>query len=227
MSHELRGPLNAILGWTDMMRRGSIDSDGATRALRAVHDNATRQARLIEELLDFSRVSSGALKLEREEVDLAELLRGVVESLIPDAIAKGVELELPQLPSAWVIGDRNRLEQVFFNVLGNALKFTPTGGRIDLAVDERASDVEVRVIDSGMGIEPELLPFVFDRFKQGDRAAGREFGGLGLGLSIARQLVEAHDGQIAVESLGKGRGSTFSVRLPLSRHRMAHSDAAR
>ena len=227
VSHELRGPLNAILGWTDMMRRGSIDSDGATRALRAVHDNATRQARLIEELLDFSRVSSGALKLEREEVDLAELLRGVVESLIPDAIAKGVELELPQIPSAWVIGDRNRLEQVFFNVLGNALKFTPAGGRIDLAVDERPSDVEVRVIDSGMGIEPELLPFVFDRFKQGDRAAGREFGGLGLGLSIARQLVEAHDGQIAVESLGKGRGSTFSVRLPLSRHRMAHSDAAR
>ena len=222
VSHELRGPLNAILGWTDMMRRGTIDSEGATRALRAVHDNATRQARLIEELLDFSRVSSGGLKLEQEDVEVGELLRGVVESLIPDTIAKGVTLEFPPCPFTPVTGDRSRLEQVFFNLLGNALKFTPQGGRITVAVEQQDETVEVRVTDSGMGIEPELLPYVFERFKQGDRAAGREYGGLGLGLTIARQLVEAHEGQITVDSKGKGHGATFAVCLPLSRHRMAH-----
>lgn len=224
VSHELRGPLNAILGWTDMMRRGTIDSEGATRALQAVHDNATRQARLIEELLDFSRVSSDALKLEREEVEISSLLRGVVESILPDAIAKGVTLEFPPAPFTPVTGDRSRLEQVFFNLLGNALKFTPPHGKISVDVRQGPDTVDVRVTDSGMGIEPELLPYVFDRFKQGDRAAGREYGGLGLGLSIARQLVEAHEGHIMVESRGKGQGATFSVSLPLSRTRMGTAE---
>jgi signal transduction histidine kinase len=142
--------------------------------------------------------------------------------MLPDAVAKGVKLEFPPVPPSSVTGDRSRLEQVFFNLLGNALKFTPGGGRIRVAVEEQDGAVEVRVSDSGMGIEPELLPFIFERFKQGDSAAGREYGGLGLGLSIARQLVEAHDGQIRVESDGKGRGATFSVCLPVRRHRMAH-----
>jgi signal transduction histidine kinase len=226
VSHELRGPLNAILGWTDMMRRGTIDSEGATRALRAVHDNATRQARLIEELLDFSRVSSTGLKLESEEVEVGELLRGVVESLLPDTMAKGVSLEFPPCPSTPVTGDRSRLEQVFFNLLGNALKFTPGGGRISVLVEQQEDRVEVRVIDSGMGIEPDLLPYVFERFKQGDRAAGREYGGLGLGLTIARQLVEAHQGRISVQSRGKGQGATFTVNLPLSRHHIAQDRQA-
>jgi signal transduction histidine kinase len=217
VSHELRGPLNAILGWTDMMRRGRTDSDGAARALQAVHDNATRQARLIEELLDFSRVTSGGLTLERGEVEISELLRAVVESLVPDSIAKGVTLDFPPAPATPVTGDRSRLEQVFFNLLGNALKFTPSGGRISVVVRQQMDVVEVRVTDSGMGIEPELLPYVFERFKQGTRAAGRKYGGLGLGLSIARQLVEAHEGTISVESKGKGQGSTFAVALPLSR----------
>jgi signal transduction histidine kinase len=220
VSHELRGPLNAILGWTDMMRRGRIDSDGAARALQAVHDNATRQARLIDELLDFSRVTSGGLTLERGEVELSELLRAVVESLVPDSLAKGVVLEFPPAPATAVTGDRSRLEQVFFNLLGNALKFTPSGGRISVIVRQEMDTVEVRVTDSGMGIEPELLPYVFERFKQGTRAAGRKYGGLGLGLSIARQLVEAHEGTISVESKGRGQGSTFAVRLPLSRQGM-------
>jgi signal transduction histidine kinase len=223
VSHELRGPLNAILGWTDMMRRGRIDSDGAARALQAVHDNATRQARLIEELLDFSRVTSGPLTLERGEIEISELLRAVVESLIPDSIAKGVTLEFPPSPATPVTGDRSRLEQVFFNLLGNALKFTPSGGRISVVVRQQMDTVEVRVTDSGMGIEPELLPYVFERFKQGTRAAGRKYGGLGLGLSIARQLVEAHEGTISVESRGKGQGSTFAVSLPLSRQGIAQA----
>jgi len=222
VSHELRGPLNAILGWTEMLRQGSLDSDSARRALQALHDNAARQARLIDELLDFSRVSSGHLKLEQEEVEVSELLQGVVESLIPDTVGKGVTLEFGEVPQALIEGDRSRLEQVFFNLLGNALKFTPSGGRIEVAVDQHEDAIEVHVTDSGMGIEPELLPHIFDRFTQGDRAAGREYGGLGLGLSIARQLVEAHEGQIRVESRGKGHGATFSVVLPLSRHKMAH-----
>jgi K+-sensing histidine kinase KdpD len=217
VSHELRAPLNAILGWTAMLRSNNIDTSLTTRALQSVHDNATRQARLIEELLDFSRVSSGRLTLEREDIEIYDLLRGVVESLIPDTIAKGVTLEFPRATSARVNGDRSRLEQVFFNLLGNALKFTPPSGRITVALQELPREVEVRVTDSGMGIEPELLPFVFDRFKQGDNASGREYGGLGLGLSIARQLVEAHEGRIKVESQGKDLGATFSVWLPLSR----------
>lgn len=222
VSHELRGPLNAILGWTEMLRQVPLDSDSARRALQALHDNAARQARLIDELLDFSRVSSGHLKLEREDVEVRELLQGVVESLIPDAVAKGVTLDFREVPPALIEGDRSRLEQVFFNLLGNALKFTPSGGRIQVRVEQHGEAIEVHVTDSGMGIEPELLPHIFDRFKQGDRAAAREYGGLGLGLSIARQLVEAHDGQIRVESRGKGHGATFSVLLPLSRHKMAH-----
>jgi K+-sensing histidine kinase KdpD len=224
VSHELRGPLYAILGWTDMMRRGTIDSDGATRALQAVHDNATRQARLIEELLDFSRVTSGALTLARDEIEVSELLRDVVESMLPDAMAKGVTIEFPPAAATPVTGDRARLEQVFFNLLGNALKFTPSGGRISVVARQLDDSVEIRVSDSGMGIEPELLPYIFERFKQGTRAAGREYGGLGLGLSIARQLVEAHDGHIAVESQGKGHGATFAVSLPLSKQpRMAQA----
>jgi signal transduction histidine kinase len=215
VSHELRAPLNAILGWTAMLRRDDLDKELATRALQSVHDNATRQARLIEELLDFSRVSSGRLALERTEIEVRELLRGVVESLIPDMAAKGVSLDFPPAPPARVAGDRSRLEQVFFNLLGNALKFTPAGGQISVTVAEQEQEVEVRVADSGVGIEPEFLPFVFERFKQGDNAGGREFGGLGLGLSIARQLVEAHEGRIAVESRGKGQGATFTVRLPV------------
>jgi signal transduction histidine kinase len=196
------------------MRRPDADPDLAPRALQAVHDNATRQARLIEELLDFSRVSSGHLTLDREEVEVGTLLRDVVESLLPETVAKGVTLECPPAPPARVLGDRNRLEQVFFNLLGNAVKFTPSGGQIAVSVSNGSGLVEVRVADTGMGIEPDLLPYVFDRFKQGSRAAAREYGGLGLGLSIARQLVHAHDGQITVDSPGRGRGTTFCVALP-------------
>ncbi len=217
VSHELRAPLNAILGWTAMLRQNTMDAQLATRALQSVHDNATRQARLIEELLDFSRVSSGRLTLEREDLELHELVKSVVESLIPETVVKGVTLEFPPAPAARVRGDRSRLEQVVFNLLGNALKFTPSGGRICVSIQDLGTEVEVRVSDSGIGIEPEFLPFVFDRFKQADSAAAREYGGLGLGLSIARQLVEAHDGRIQVESRGKDQGAAFSVRLPVSR----------
>ena len=226
VSHELRSPLNAILGWTAMLQRGKMDPALAERALQSVHDNATRQARLIDELLDFSRVASGRLALVREDIDIRDLLGGIVESLIPETVAKGVRLELVPVPSVLIIGDLRRLEQVFFNLLGNALKFTPQGGRITVVVTLHNGTVEVRVTDTGTGIDPEFLPFVFDRFRQGETAMSREHGGLGLGLSIARQLVEAHQGSITVTSAGKGQGATFIVTLPMSSSRPEKSELA-
>lgn len=214
VSHELRTPLNAILGWTAMLRQGDPDRTLTARALQSVHDNAARQARLIDELLDFSKVSSGHVTLAREPVDIRHVLRGVVEALIPQAVARGVTLELSPVPPTEVTGDQPRLEQVFFNLLGNALKFTPEGGRVFVTVRASGEMTEVRVADTGLGIEPEFLPYVFDRFRQSDDTAGREFGGLGLGLSIARQLVEAHGGSIQVESEGRGKGAIFTVHLP-------------
>ena len=223
VSHELRSPLNAILGWTAMLRRADTDPSLTARALQSVHDNASRQARLIDELLDFSKVTSGRLTLAKDPVDAGELLRGVVESLIPTAVEKHVALELRPPPPATVIGDKARLEQVFFNLLGNALKFTSQGGRVAVDVGVAGDTLEVAVSDTGMGIDPEFLPFVFERFRQSADTAGPEYGGLGLGLSIARQLVEAHGGSIRVESDGPGRGATFLVRLPLA---PVHEEAA-
>ncbi len=219
VSHELRTPLNAILGWTAMLRRADADPSMTTRALQSVHDNAARQARLIDELLDFSKVTSGRVTLARDPVETGELLRGVVESLIPAAVDKQVALEIPAVAPATVIGDKARLEQVFFNLLGNAIKFTPEGGRVGVDVRVESGRVAVKVADTGLGIDPKFLPFVFDRFRQSDDTSGREFGGLGLGLSIARQLVEAHGGTIQVESEGRGMGATFTVTLPLAPER--------
>ena len=214
VSHELRSPLNAILGWSAMLLRKTMEPSMTARAVQAVHDNATRQSRLIEELLDFSRVSSGRLALVREEIPLRDLIRGVVESMIPETADKGVTLQLQEMPPLRIDGDLQRLEQVLFNLLGNALKFTAKGGRITVAVERHDGMADIRVTDSGRGIDPDFLPFVFDRFRQGDPNS-REHGGLGLGLSIARQLVEAHDGSIRVESAGLGHGSTFIVTLPV------------
>jgi signal transduction histidine kinase/ActR/RegA family two-component response regulator len=214
VSHDLRTPLNAMLGWTAMLQKGTLDPSITARALRSIHDNATRQAKLIDDLLDFSRIIAGRLALEREEVDLRQLLRNVIESMIPAAAAKRIDMQFSSGPDAIVVGDIRRLEQVFFNLLGNAVKFTEEGGRIDVDVRAIDSVVQVRVADSGVGIAPDFLPHVFDRFRQADSTTTRVYGGVGLGLSIARQLVEAHQGSISVESPGKDRGSTFIVRLP-------------
>lgn len=215
VSHELRTPLNAILGWAAVLRRAEADPALSHRALQAMQDNATRQAKLIEELLDFSRIASGRLALTRETVDLRELLRGVVETIIPQAASKRVTLDLSPVPAVQLRGDASRLEQVFFNLLGNALKFTPADGRIAVTVEEQPEAVVIRVTDTGVGIDPQVLPFIFDRFRQGEEAARRDYGGLGLGLSIAQQLVQAHGGDINAESAGRGHGATFTVRLPL------------
>ena len=214
VSHDLRTPLNAMLGWTALLQNGSIAPSVTARALRSIHDNATRQAKLIDDLLDFSRIIGGRLALAREDIDLRQLLRNAIESMVPAAAARRIEMQFSAAPDVMVVGDIRRLEQVFFNLLGNAVKFTGEGGRIEIEV--RASDAlaEVTVTDTGVGIEPAFLPHVFDRFRQADSTTTRLHSGVGLGLSIARRLVEAHQGTISVESEGKDRGSTFIVRLP-------------
>ena len=214
VSHELRTPLSAILGWASMLQRGTLSSEKTTRALQSIADNASRQARLIEELLDFSRMAAGRTSLHMERVDIRELIRSVVESMVPTAAARGLELQLSPAPPVEVDGDVRRLEQVFFNLIDNALKFTPKGGRVALDVRIVEGQVEVQVSDNGAGIDADFLPRVFDRFRQADSTTSRAHGGLGLGLSIAKQLVEAHKGTIEAESPGEGQGATFTVRLP-------------
>jgi signal transduction histidine kinase len=216
LSHDLRAPLNAILGWTSILQQGMLDAAGVERALQSIADNATRQQHLVEELLDFSRIRSGRLSLSVEDVDLRDLVRAVMESNIPVAAGRGQMLEVSPVPPLVVRGDRRRLEQVFFNLVGNALKFTPEGGRIAVGVRALPSAAEIRVTDSGAGIPSDFLPHVFDAFRQADEATGRRYGGVGLGLSIARELVDAHRGEIRAESDGPGRGATFIVTLPLA-----------
>jgi K+-sensing histidine kinase KdpD/ActR/RegA family two-component response regulator len=217
ISHELRTPLNAMLGWAAMLRDGSIDPERSQRAIEAIFNNATRQGRLIEELLDVSRIVAGRASLDPRDVELGENLRGAVEAMMPQAATKGVELRYEATPGVYVVADPRRLEQVFLNLLSNAVKFTPTGGSVSIEVLPAAESVEVRVADTGAGIDAAFLPHVFERFRQADSTTTRGVGGLGLGLFIARQLVEAQDGTIRVESEGAGRGSTFVVTLPATK----------
>lgn len=226
VSHDLRTPLNAMLGWTALLQKGTLAPSITARALRSIHDNATRQAKLIDDLLDFSRMIGGRMSLNREEIDLRDLLRNVIESMVPATAAKRIELQFSAAPDAIVLGDLHRLEQVFFNLLGNAVKFTDEGGGIDVSVKCRDGHVEADVTDTGIGIEPEFLPHVFDRFRQADSTTTRVHGGVGLGLSIARQLVEAHQGTLSVTSDGKDQGSTFTVRLPMAIRQADTGDAS-
>ena len=216
VSHELRTPLNAILGWTSMLQQGALDGHGSQRALQSIADNASRQLRLVEDLLDFSRLQSGRMSLDVKEVDLRNLLRDVIESIIPVAAAGGIQLDVSPVPEILLNADPRRLEQVFLNLLGNALKFTPEGGRVTVEVQATVADVEVRITDTGPGIDPEFLPHIFEAFRQ-SHAASRDYGGAGLGLSIAKELVEAHKGRLSAGSPGIGRGATFVVSLPVSR----------
>jgi signal transduction histidine kinase/CheY-like chemotaxis protein len=214
ISHELRTPLNAMLGWAAMLRNGSVDASRTPRAIEAIFNNATRQARLIEELLDVSRIVAGRASFDRQTVDLGENIGGAVEAMMPLASAKGVELRFAATPEVYVVADPRRLEQVFLNLLSNAVKFTPRDGRIAVDVAVSGPSATVRVLDTGAGIDAAFLPHVFERFRQADSAPTRSVGGLGLGLFIARQLVEAQGGVVRVDSDGPGRGSVFSVTLP-------------
>lgn len=216
VSHELRTPLNAILGWASMLRMGSVDSAVVPQAVEAIHRNASRQAKLVDDLLDFARIAGGRTALDLEPIDARTFLRGIVESVIPLATSNQIEIQLSPVPDATIAGDVRRLEQVFVNLLGNSLKFTPAGGHISVSARTTGRNLEVRVADDGIGIAPEFLPHVFDRFRQGDGTSTRNHSGLGLGLSIAKQLVEAHHGSIRAESAGSGQGTAFIVTLPIN-----------
>jgi len=214
ISHELRTPLNAILGWAAMLRDGVVDAARTRRALDAIFNNATRQGRLIEDLLDVSRIVAGRAAIDLQTVDLGENIRGTVEAMMPIAAAKGVELCFRPQSGIAVTADPRRLEQILLNLLSNAVKFTPDEGRITVEVGLSGPNAEVRVSDTGVGIEPAFLPHVFERFRQADSATTRAVGGLGLGLFISRQLVEAQGGRLEAESGGPGTGATFIVTLP-------------
>jgi PAS domain S-box-containing protein len=215
LSHELRTPLNAILGWSALARSKPIDAD-VERALTTIERNARMQVQLIEDLLDVSRVLAGKLRLDMAALDLTEVCDAAVEVVRPAAQAKGIHLHVVyESQPLFLIGDADRLQQVIWNLLSNAVKFTEAGGRVELHA--RQADrgfVRIFVRDTGKGIRPDFLAYVFDRFRQADSSSTRQYGGLGLGLSIARSLVESHGGTIEVASSGEGRGATFIVTLP-------------
>ncbi len=216
VSHELRTPLTSMLGWIQMLKAGRVAESKRQRALETVERATRAQAQLIEDLLDVSRILSGKLNLERAPLDLGAVLASAVETVRPQAEGKGVALEVA-VDEAMVTGDAQRLQQVVWNLLSNAVKFTPPGGKVTLTLERDERTVAFRVSDTGEGIAEDLLPHVFDRFRQGEVGIGRRTGGLGLGLSIARHLVEVHGGEVTAQSGGVGKGSTFVVRLPLLR----------
>jgi PAS domain S-box-containing protein len=214
LSHELRTPLNAIVGWVQLLRSGRLETAAVERGLEAIERNTRIQARLIEDLLDISRIISGKLRLEPRPVEPVEVVEAALAAVAPAAEAKGLRVERRVDPAAGpVLGDPGRLQQVVSNLLSNAVKFTPAGGTIEVRVEPAGSRVEIAVADTGEGIRPEFLPYVFDSFRQADASTTRRQGGLGLGLSIVRNLVELHGGTVRVESPGHGQGATFTVSL--------------
>jgi PAS domain S-box-containing protein len=217
MSHELRTPLNAIIGWTRLLVSRKLDEASAERALETIDRNARAQAQIVGDLLDVSRIITGKLRLETRHVDMSATIEAALEALRPAANAKGIQLITTLDPLAGpVMGDPDRLQQVIWNLVSNAVKFTPRGGRVVVAAKRIESHVEVSIVDTGIGIEPDFLPFVFDRFRQADSSTARAHGGLGLGLAIVRQLVDLHGGRVSVSSEGRDRGSTFTLVLPLA-----------
>ncbi|HEY4588649.1 MAG TPA: response regulator [Thermoanaerobaculia bacterium] len=216
LSHELRTPLNAILGWVQVLRSGKLDPTAAARALETIERNARVQAQLIADLLDVSRIITGKLRLDFKPVDLRRIIDAALDSVRPAADAKGIQLEVSIAPLASpVLGDADRLQQVIWNLLSNSIKFTSRGGRVDVRLREADANAVIQVSDTGIGIRPDFLPYVFDRFRQAEGSITRTHGGLGLGLSIVRHLIELHGGTAEVESEGEGKGATFTVRLPL------------
>src|ERR1700748_3868256 len=215
MSHELRTPLNAIFGWVTLLRTGRLDEPTQERALETIERNARAQKRLIEDLLDVSRIVTGKVALEILPVNPQRVVEAALETMQPAAQTKGITV-VPLLDTgvATVRGDFARLQQIVCNLLSNAIKFTPSGGRVEVTLSHRNSEAEISVSDSGQGIKPEFLPLVFDRFRQEDGSISRRHGGLGLGLAIVRHLVELHAGSVDAQSAGEGKGARFIVRLP-------------
>jgi signal transduction histidine kinase/ActR/RegA family two-component response regulator len=228
VSHELRTPLTSILGWSNMLLAGRLKGEAHDHALEIIHRNAQSQNQLISDLLDVSRIISGKLRLDLRTVELPAVIEAAVEATRPAAEAKGVRLTTALDPHAGPInGDADRLQQVVWNLLTNAIKFTPEEGEVLVKLESANSRVEITVQDSGIGIPAEFLPHIFDRFRQADPGTNRIHGGMGLGLSIVRQLVELHGGTVKAESEGEGKGTTFTVSLPFVNFRRGSGRAER
>jgi len=216
ISHEIRSPLNAILGWAQTLRQAPMDTNAMDRALDSIERNARAQVKLLEDLLDISRAVTGKLQLAMRPVDVRRSLEAALESIRPAAEAKTITIDVhPERRRTLVTGDADRLQQIFWNLLSNAVKFTPKHGHVTVRMQRLNSQLEMTVTDSGIGIPADFLPYVFERFAQADASSTRKHGGLGLGLAIVRHLVELHGGSIMAASAGEGRGATFTVRLPV------------
>lgn len=217
VSHELRTPLTSILGWASLLRSGKVPAAEVTKYLDTIERNARAQAQLIDDLLDVSRIISGKIRVDVRSLDPNSFIEAAIEAVKPAAEAKGIRLQkIMDTGVVSVSGDPVRLQQVVWNLLSNAIKFTPKGGRVQIRLERVNSHIEIIVSDNGMGISPEFLPYVFDRFRQADQRTTRHHSGLGLGLAIVRHLVELHGGSVRAESPGEGQGSTFTVQLLVS-----------
>ena len=218
VSHELRTPLTAIMGWSHMLRSGSLDEAMFARALDTIERNAQAQAQLVEDILDVARVITGKLRLDIKAVDAASVINAAIDSVQLAADSKGITMEVTLDPSARrVSGDASRLQQVVWNLISNAIKFTPSGGQVSVRLERAGNDAQLSVSDTGQGISSDFLPYIFDRFRQADGTTTRRHGGLGLGLAIVRHLVELHGGTVHADSPGAGRGATFNIKLPLAK----------
>jgi PAS domain S-box-containing protein len=216
LSHELRTPLSAILGWSRMLAAKRLDDERAARAVEAIERNAQAQSQIVDDILDVARGMAGNLRLDVKPVDLVAVAHRGVEAIAPAAAAKRLDVNVTSAGPVSVLGDAGRLQQVVWNLLSNAVKFTGAGGHITLAIQSTNNHAELSVADTGIGIAPAFLPFVFDKFRQADGSYTRQHGGLGLGLAIARHLTELHGGSIEARSDGEGHGALFTVRLPLA-----------
>jgi PAS domain S-box-containing protein len=223
LSHELRTPLNTVVGYTAMLRKGMMDSAQQEKAVEVIQRNAQVLTDLVGELLDTSRMVTGKVRLDVRETDVSLLAIEAVENIRPSIAAKGLHLDVKIQPGILILADRDRLRQVMWNLLTNAVKFTPTSGRIEIEVFAESPSVHIVVRDTGIGLSSEALPHIFKRFWQGETGQLREYGGLGLGLSLSKYLTELHGGSIAAASGGHGKGSEFRVSLPLRMAEIAHA----
>jgi signal transduction histidine kinase len=216
VSHELRTTLNAISGWVRILRVAPSDNATTAQAFGAIEQNVKAQARLIEDLIDVSRLINGTFRLQMKEIDAIAVARAAAETLLPAAEEKGIRVwVVPLSNSAQVVADPFRLQQVIWNLLANAIKFTPHCGSVWVELERQGDDLEIKVMDTGKGIEADFLPHVFEKFRQGKDVISAGQGGLGLGLAIVREIIELHCGTVNAHSEGKGKGAIFTIRLPL------------
>jgi signal transduction histidine kinase len=215
VSHELRTPLTAIIGWSQRLRSGRLDESKMARALEIIERSAVAQAQVVEDILDVSRMIMGQFQLHVEPVDVASVINAAIDAVQLAADSKGIHLEVKLDPAArHIMGDATRLQQVIWNLLVNAIKFTPSGGHVNVKLTRAGWNAQIIVSDTGEGIDPDFLPFIFDRFRQADGTSTRAHSGLGLGLAIVQHLVELHGGTVQASSPGEGCGATFTIMLP-------------